>query len=258
MTLQLFDSHAHLNSERFAKDALEVRERALAAGVIGMMNVAYDVESSALAVEQSESFKNTWAAVGMHPHDAKDYTDEAEEKFRQWATHPKVVAIGEMGLDYYYDHSPRDVQREVFVRQMELAKEVNLPIIIHDRDAHGECLELIKSHGKGLVGVFHCFSGSKEFAMEVLRLGFYVSFAGPVTYKNAHNLKEAAQAVPMDRILIETDCPYLTPEPFRGKRNEPIYVKYVAEEIAKLRGISVEEIGDRTTQNALDLFNIKL
>lgn len=258
MEIKYFDSHAHLNSERFKKDALEVRERAFANGVAGMMNVAYDLESSALAIEQSEVFKNTWAAVGMHPHDAKDYTDEAEEKFRQWAAHEKVVALGEMGLDYYYDHSPRDVQREVFIRQMALAKEVDLPIIIHDRDAHGECLELIQTHGKGLRGIFHCFSGSKEFAMEVLRLGFYVSFAGPVTYKNAHNLKEAAKVVPLDRILIETDCPYLTPEPFRGKRNEPMYVKQVAEEIARLRGISVEEIAQKTTENACTLFGVSV
>lgn len=258
MTLQLFDSHAHLNSERFIKDAKETRERAFENGVVGVLNVAYDEASSLLAVQQSEELKNTWAAVGMHPHDAKDYNDEIEEKIRQWSNHPNVVAIGEMGLDYYYNHSPKEVQREVFIRQMELAKEVGLPIIIHDRDAHGECLELVQTYGKGLQGVFHCFSGSKEFAKEVLKVGFYVSFAGPVTYKNAKHVKEAAESIPLDRLLVETDSPYLTPEPYRGQRNEPMHVRQVAEEIARLRGMSVEEIALQTTKNACTLFNVTI
>jgi TatD DNase family protein len=163
-----------------------------------------------------------------------------------------------MGLDYHYMNSPKEVQREVFIKQMELAREVDLPIIIHDREAHAECLELIQTHGQGLQGVFHCFSGSKEFALEVIRLGFYVSFAGPVTYKNARNLKEAAQVVPLDRILIETDCPYLAPDLYRGKRNEPLYVGEIAKEIGELRKISLEEVSEATLKNACDLFTISL
>ena len=258
MSVRLFDSHAHLNSERFKKDVKEVRQAAMAGGVVGLLNVGYDLQTSRLAIRQAEELENVWAAVGIHPHDAKDYTPEIEEELRQMAVHPKVVAIGEMGLDYHYMNSPKEVQREVFIKQMALAREVDLPIIIHDREAHGECLELIQTQGQGLRGVFHCFSGSKEFALEVLRLGFYVSFAGPVTYKNARNLKEAAQAVPLDRILIETDCPYLAPDLYRGKRNEPLYVAEVAKEIAELRKVSLEEVSEATLKNACDLFTISL
>lgn len=254
--VKLFDSHAHLNDRRFEKDAREVREKAREAGVWGMMNIAYDLQSSADVVRQSEEMANTWAAVGVHPHDASSYTDEIEQQLRSWSKHPNVKAIGEMGLDYYYNHSPKEVQREVFIRQMNLAREVGLPIIIHDRDAHGECLELVQSHGQGLKGVFHCFSGSSEFAKEILKLDFYVSFAGPVTFKNARKLKEVAANIPLDRMLIETDSPYLTPEPFRGKRNEPAYVRYVAEEIADIRGCGWEEIAEQTCKNACELFKI--
>ena len=258
MSVRLFDSHAHLNSERFKKDAKEVRQAGMDGGVVGLLNVGYDLKTSRLAIRQAEEFENVWAAVGIHPHDAKDYTLEIEEELRKMAVHPKVVAIGEMGLDYHYMNSPKEVQREVFIKQMELAREVDLPIIIHDREAHAECLELIQTHGQGLRGVFHCFSGSKEFALEVIRLGFYVSFAGPVTYKNARNLKEAAQVVPLDRILIETDCPYLAPDLYRGKRNEPLYVGEIAKEIGELRKISLEEVSEATLKNACDLFTISL
>jgi hydrolase, TatD family len=259
MDLILFDSHAHLNSGSFSESkAREIRERAAVGGVVGVLNVGYDLKNSERAVRQSEALGGTWAAVGMHPHEAKNYSDDVEAKFRELAAHPKVVAIGEMGLDYYYDHSPREVQREVFIRQMNLAREVGLPIIIHDRDAHGECLELVKAHGKGLEGVFHCFSGSKEFAREVLDLGFYLSFAGPMTYKNAVSLKEVAKWAPADRILIETDCPYLTPVPHRGKQNEPLFVGYVAEEVAALRGISPIELARVATENTCRLFGIEL
>ena len=258
MSIRLFDSHAHLNSERFKKDAKEVRQAGMDGGVVGLLNVGYDLKTSRLAIRQAEEFENVWAAVGIHPHDAKDYTPEIEEELRKMAVHPKVVAIGEMGLDYHYMNSPKEVQREVFIKQMELAREVDLPIIIHDREAHAECLELIQTHGQGLQGVFHCFSGSKEFALEVIRLGFYVSFAGPVTYKNARNLKEAAQVVPLDRILIETDCPYLAPDLYRGKRNEPLYVGEIAKEIGELRKISLEEVSEATLKNACDLFTISL
>lgn len=258
MELRFFDSHAHLNNPKFSEDAAVVRQQAQDGGVTALLNAGYDLSSSALAMKQASELEGVWASVGMHPHDAKDYDKEAEGLFREWAKNPKVVAIGEIGLDYYYEHSPRETQRAVFIRQMILAKELGKPIIIHDRDAHGEVLELVQEHGKGLTGVFHCYSGSKEFAQEVLKLGFYVSFAGPVTYKSAKNLKEAAQSVPLNRILIETDCPYLTPEPFRGKRNEPLYVKKVAEEIARLRNISVEEVANHTFENTCRLFGIKL
>lgn len=256
--VKLFDSHAHLNDRRFEKDAREVREKAREAGVWGMMNIAYDLKSSAKAVQQSEEMSNTWAAVGVHPHDASSYSDEIDQQLRIWSQHPQVKAIGEMGLDYHYNHSPKEVQRGVFIRQMNLAREVSLPIIIHDRDAHGECLELVQTYGQGLTGVFHCFSGSSEFAQEVLKLGFYVSIAGPVTFKNARKLKEVVTKIPLERLLIETDSPYLTPEPHRGKRNEPAYVRYVAEEVARLRGTTWEEIAEQTCKNACELFKISI
>jgi len=175
----------------------------------------------------------------------------------QWVgSEPKVVAIGEIGLDYYYDLSPRDVQQDVFIRHIDLARQLGKPIIIHDRDAHGDVMNIIKKEAKGIIGVFHCYSGSLEMAKEVLKLGFYVSFAGPVTFAKSTKLKEIAAAVPLDRLLVETDSPYLTPHPHRGRRNEPAHVRLVAEEIARLRGLSFEAVAEATTTNVKQLFHI--
>lgn len=253
----LFDSHAHIDDKRFKDDREETIARAAAAGLVGILNAGADMFSSARAVELAQKHPTVWASVGIHPHDAKDAREEDYDKMRAWCALPKVVAVGEIGLDYHYDLSPREVQRAVFVRQLALAREVGKPVIIHNREAHADTLAIVREEGKGLTGVFHCFSGSVETAREVLKLGFYLSVAGPVTFQNAQKLHEVVRAVPFDRLLIETDSPYLTPEPYRGRRNEPAYVKHVAGKVAELRGMDVEALAAATTENTKRLFGIK-
>ena len=253
----LFDSHAHLDDNRFDADRDEAIQRAEQNGVTGIINIGADMASSARSVELAARHSGIYAAVGIHPHDAKDATDGDYEKIAQWAARePKVVAIGEIGLDYYYDWSPRDVQQTVFIRQIDVARQVGKPIIIHDRDAHGDLLAIVKKEAQGMTGVFHCFSGSLEMAQEVIKLGFYVSIAGPVTFEKSAKLKEIASAVPLDRLLVETDSPYLTPNPYRGRRNEPAHVRLVAEEVARLRELPLEKVAEVTTANVRQLFGI--
>ena len=251
-----FDSHAHLDDRRFDSDRAAVIDRARAAGVSGIINVGADMDSSARAVALAEKYEGIYASVGIHPHDAKDMKEGDYQTLKRWAAQPKVVAIGEIGLDYHYDHSPRTVQKEVFLRQLDLAREVGKPFIIHEREAHADMLNIVKTAAQGLSGVFHCFSGSLEIAVELVKMGFYISLAGPVTFANSVKAKAVATGIPLDKLLIETDCPYLTPHPFRGKRNEPEYVRYVAEEVAALRKISIEEVAMATTANVKRLFNI--
>lgn len=253
----LFDSHAHLDDERFGGEQSEVIARAAAAGVTGILNAGADMESSARAIKLARQYSNVYAAVGMHPHDARLMVNDDYEQLAAWTADPKVVAIGEIGLDYYYDHSPREIQKKVFVRQLDVARQTGKPIIIHDRDAHADILAIVKNEGKGLAGVFHCFSGSVEMMREVLKLGFYVSIAGPVTFPKSVKLKEVAAAVPLDRLLVETDCPYLTPHPHRGKRNEPAFVRLVAEEVAQLRNMELEALAEATTNNVKRLFSLE-
>ena len=252
----LADSHAHIDDERFDADREEVVARALAAGVSLIVNIGADMASSARSVALAEKYPGIYAAVGMHPHDSQDMKETDYRQLEQWATHPKVVAIGEIGLDYHYDLSPRSVQKEVFLRQLDLARKTGKPFIIHEREAHADMLDIIRNAARGLNGVFHCFSGSVETAREYLKMGFYISVAGPVTFPKSVKTKEVAKAVPLDRLLVETDSPYLTPQPFRGKRNEPAYVRIVAEEIANLRDISLAELAEATTANVRRLFNI--
>lgn len=252
----MFDSHAHLDDDRFDKDRQEAINRAWEAGLTGIVNVGADMESSARSIELAEACDTIFASVGMHPHDAKDMKEADYLQLKRWAAHPKVVAIGEIGLDYHYDHSPRPVQQEVFVRQLDVAREMGKPVIIHEREAHADMLTLVKSAGQGLTGVFHCFSGSLETAREAIKLGFYISLAGPVTFSNSVKAKQVAAGVPLDRLLIETDSPYLTPHPLRGRRNEPAFVRHVAEEVARLREISIEEVTAATTANVKRLFQI--
>ncbi|MFY4777216.1 TatD family hydrolase [Metabacillus sp. RGM 3146] len=253
----LFDTHAHLNAVQYEDDLIEVINRAKEEGVEKIVVVGFDRETIMRAMELIEQYEFIYAAIGWHPVDAIDMTDEDLNWIRELSSHPKVVAIGEMGLDYHWDKSPKDVQKEVFKKQIALAKEVKLPIIIHNRDATADVLEILQSEGAEEVGgIMHCFTGSIEIAMQCIDMNFYISLGGPVTFKNAKKPKEVAAEVPMERLLIETDCPYLTPHPFRGKRNEPGYVRYVAEEIAKLRGITVEEVGRQTTENAKKFFGI--
>jgi TatD DNase family protein len=253
----LFDTHAHLNATQFNEDVEQVIERARAEGVSHIVVVGFDRPTIERAMELAEQYSFIYAAVGWHPVDAIHMTDDDLMMIEQLAAHPKVVALGEMGLDYYWDQSPKEVQKEVFRKQIRLAKKVKLPIIIHNRDATADIVHILREEQAAEVGgVMHCFTGSVEVAHQCIDMNFYISFGGPVTFKNAKKPKEVAKEIPLDRLLIETDCPYLTPHPFRGKRNEPSYVKYVAEAIAELKGVSFDEVAQKTSDNAKRLFGI--
>jgi TatD DNase family protein len=253
----LFDTHAHLNAIQYEEDIVEVIQRAKTERVSHIVVVGFDKDTIKRAMELTEQYEMIYAAVGWHPVDAIDMTDEDLEWIKALASHPKVVAIGEMGLDYYWDKSPKDIQMDVFRRQIRLAKEVKLPIIIHNRDATEDVVKILKKENASEVGgIMHCFTGSLEVAKQCMDMNFYISFGGPVTFKNAKKPKEVATEIPLERLLIETDCPYLTPHPFRGKRNEPSYVKYIAEQIAELKGLSFEEVAKITSDNAMKLFGI--
>ncbi|MFD4931127.1 TatD family hydrolase [Peribacillus butanolivorans] len=253
----LFDTHVHVNAEQFNEDLEDVIERAQEAGVNNMVVVGFDRPTITRAMELIETYDFMYAAVGWHPVDAIDMTEEDLKWIEELSSHPKVVAIGEMGLDYHWDKSPKAIQMEVFRKQIRLAKKVGLPIIIHNREATADIVNILKEEEASEVGgIMHCFSGSAETAMECIDMNFYISLGGPVTFKNAKKPKEVAAAVPLDRLLIETDCPYLAPHPYRGKRNEPSYVKLVAEQIAEIKQLSVEEVSQATTNNAKKLFGI--
>jgi TatD DNase family protein len=258
------DSHCHIDGEAFDADRDEVVENAKKAGVMAMLVVGtgnpHDGEI-AKAVETAEKYENVFASVGVHPHDAKLYDDKAEETLINLVkSSKKVIAWGEIGLDFYYDHSPRDVQREVFKRQIRTARELNLPIIIHSRDADDETVEILREEcdHTDFKGIMHCFGGTAEMARQLMDIGFLISFAGNVTFKKADNLRDAARVVPLENLLIETDCPFLTPIPFRGKRNEPAYVVETAKFLADFYGVEVEKLANRTTQNFLKFFEISL
>lgn len=258
------DSHAHIDGEEYDVDRAEVLERARLAGVRAILNVGTgDPHSGSMerAVSVAEEFENVYAAVGVHPHDAKLFDERARERLRGLVKRsPRIIAWGEIGLDYHYDHSPRDVQRSVFREQLRMARELRLPVIIHSREADDDTVSILREEyadaGRG--GVMHCFGGSKEMAESVLDLGFMISFAGNVTFKKAESLREVARLVPTDRLLIETDCPYLTPVPFRGRRNEPERVVEVARCLAELHNVETLEMGRRTSENFSRFFNLGL
>src|SRR5690606_3767329 len=253
----LFDTHVHLNDEQFKDDLEEVIARAKANGVEYVVVVGFDRKTIIKALQLADEYEFIYASVGWHPVDAIDMTEEDFVWLEEVAAHPKVVALGEMGLDYHWDKSPKDIQKKVFRQQISLAKKLQLPIIIHNRDATQDVVQILQEENAQEVGgIMHCFSGSPEVAKQCLELNFYISLGGPVTFKNAKKPKEVAQEVPLDRLLIETDCPYLAPHPFRGKRNEPGYVKLVAEQIAEIKGLSFDEIAETTTRNAKKLFGI--
>ena len=258
------DSHAHIDGEEFDADRDEVVGRALAAGVAAILNVGTgDPNSGSLerAVRVAEAYENVFAAAGVHPHDARLYDDAVGERVRKLlADSPRAVAWGEIGLDYHYDHSPRDVQREVFGRQLRLARETGLPVIIHSREADEDTVEILAREwaGSARAGVMHCFGGGRRMAERALELGFYLSFAGNVTFKKADALREVARMVPSDRLLVETDCPYLAPVPHRGRRNEPAYAADTARFLAELRGVAPEELGRATSDNFSRLFGVAL
>lgn len=253
----LIDSHAHLDDRRFDRDRKDIINSFEENDISLVINPGADLSSSIKAVNLAEEYENIYAAVGVHPHSAKEVDESTIEILKSFTNREKVVAVGEIGLDYHYDNSPRDIQRKWFIEQMKLAKEVDLPIIIHSRDAQQDTFDLLKAEQDGnLEGVLHCYSGSVEMAREYIKLGFYISIAGPVTFKNARVLKEVAREIPLDKMLIETDAPYLTPEPHRGKRNEPVYVRFVAATIAEAKGVSFEEVARRTAENTKKLFRI--
>lgn len=253
----LFDTHVHLNAEQYDEDLAEVIKRAREAGVEKMVVVGFDRPTIERAMELIEQYDFLYASIGWHPVDAIDMTEGDLIWIEELSKHPKVVAIGEMGLDYHWDKSPKDVQKDVFRQQIQLAKKVKLPIIIHNREATADIVEILKEENAAEVGgIMHCFSGSSETAKECIDMNFYISLGGPVTFKNAKKPKEVAAEIPLEKLLIETDCPYLAPHPFRGKRNEPSYVKLVCEQIAEIKNIPVEEVAAITTENAKKLFAI--
>jgi TatD DNase family protein len=251
----LVDSHAHIDTPRFQADREATIQAAVAGGVTRIIDPGCDLPSSQQAVALAKAHPGVvFAGVGMHPHDATSYSDEVGSQLRKLAREPEVVAIGEFGLDYFRMLSPREVQRAVFCAHLQLARECDLPCIIHVRDSHDDVIELLREHGQGLRGVFHCFSGDVAQAEECLSFeSFMISFAGPLT-KQGNALPEVARMVPLDRVLVETDSPYLVPKPLKARRNEPLFVKYVAEKLAELRGMNLEEIARITTDNAVRLF----
>jgi len=253
----LVDSHTHIDTSRFAHDREKVIQAAIAGGVTRMIDPGCDLASSRAALTLAKAHPGTiFAGVGVHPHDAKTYTDEVGEQLRMLSREPEVVAIGEFGLDYFRMLSPRNVQQDVFCAHLALARQCNLPCIIHVRDAHEDTMELLRAHGRDLRGVFHCFSGDVAQARECLAFeGFMLSFAGPLT-KQGNALPEVARMVPLDRVLVETDSPYLVPKPLQAKRNEPLFVKHVAEKLAEIRNMTFEEIAEITSANAVRLFSL--
>ncbi|MFD0677092.1 MULTISPECIES: TatD family hydrolase [unclassified Paenibacillus] len=253
----LTDTHTHLNAPQFDEDRHDVIQRALESGISRIINVGFNRETIPSSIALAEQYDFIYSTVGWHPQDAKDMTADDLDWIEQLCAHPKVVAIGEIGLDYYWDTSPKDVQDRVFREQIRLARKLGMPIVIHNRDAHHDILQVLREEKASDVGgVMHCFSGSWETAKLCMDMNFHISFGGPVTFKNAKQPKEVLEKVPLERLLIETDAPYLTPHPFRGKRNETAYVKLVAETAAELKGLTLEELARVTTQNAVTLFGL--
>ena len=251
-----FDSHSHMDDRRFDDDRDGIMDELKSHGVGLLMNVGCDLASSERSVALAERYPFVYAAVGSHPDDADHVDGRLLDRYRALAGHEKVRAIGEIGLDYHYEDVPRAQQIIAFEQQLELAGALKLPVIVHERDAHGDAMDIVRRH-PDVRGVFHCFSGSKELALWLVERGWYIGFTGVVTFKNARRAVEAVQALPLDRILIETDCPYMAPEPYRGRRNDSRYVPLVAAKIAEIRGLTPDEAGNITTENAKRLFGIE-
>ncbi|MCE5315218.1 MAG: TatD family hydrolase [Armatimonadota bacterium] len=253
--ITIIDTHAHLNDPKFAADLDNVIARANDAGVGRIIVPGYDMPSSRAAVELAKRYECIFATVGVHPHDARNYDDEVADELIKLAQCAKVVAIGEIGLDFHYDFSPRPDQRRAFELQIDLAANLKLPIVIHSRESNSEVMQVLETRMSNIVGgVFHFFSGDCDFARRVLDAGFYIGADGPITYKSSEDQRKVVEMCPSDRLLVETDCPYLSPVPYRGKRNEPAYVRYVLEEVARVKGMTVEELAEITTRNAKALF----
>ncbi|MCL2628846.1 MAG: TatD family hydrolase [Oscillospiraceae bacterium] len=256
-----FDTHAHYNDKRYNDDREQLMEELAAAGVTHILNASYSLSSAKYSLGLAENFSpagnypSIYVSIGVHPHDAKTMNDNTVAELEKLLSHPKAVAVGEIGLDYYYDHSPRDVQQKRFVEQLALARRVKLPVVIHMRDATEDTLRIMNDF-KDLSCVFHCFPGSWETAEIILDMGWYLSFTGVVTFKNARRALEVIEKMPEDRLLLETDCPYMSPEPFRGKRNSSLYLPYIAAKIAEVRGVATEDIANLTMENGKRFFGI--
>ena len=254
----IFDSHAHYNSSKFDEDRDAVLEGLKNGNVAYIMNIADSMESLKKVLEIAEKYPFIYASVGVHPEETGELTEADMDIILEYTKHPKVKAIGEIGLDYYWDSVERNVQKKWFSHQIDIAKKTNLPIIVHDRDAHGDTLDILKSDfARDVGGIVHCFSGSVEMAREILNLGMYIGIGGTVTFKNGRKIKEVAEYVPIENIVLETDAPYLAPEPFRGKRNSSDLIKYVIDEIAGIKGISTEKVEEITFQNAKRVYKIE-
>ena len=251
----MIDTHTHINMIE-GSSLNEVVQNAINSGVEKLLVPSAYPKDIEEVMDLAEKYDNVYGMLGVHPSEVKDWTDNLIDKIKELSKNPKIIAIGEIGLDYYWDKSFNDLQKEVFIKQIKLANELNLPISIHDREAHKDTFDILKEHNNGSKIVMHCFSGSVEFAKECIKEGYYIALGGVVTFKNAVKMKEVAQNIPLEYLLLETDAPYLTPVPFRGTENQPAYVKYVAEEIAKIRGVSFEEIDKITPENAKKVFNL--
>lgn len=256
MKPMIFESHAHYDSRKFDEDREELLNSMQENGIGTIVNVGATWKSVTTGLELANQYPFVYAALGLHPDEVGDLNEERFAILKTECQKEKVVAVGEIGLDYYWDNESHDIQKKWFIRQLELARELDLPVIIHSRDAAEDTLKIMKEHAQGLRGVIHCFSYSKEMAEEYVKMGFYIGVGGVVTFKNGRKLKEVVEAIPLERILLETDCPYLAPEPHRGKRNSSLYIPYIAEEIANLKGITYEEVVAQTEQNARALFRV--
>lgn len=251
----LFDTHAHLNDSAFDADREELLGKLPSMGISYVMNAGCSLQSSREIIAMAEKYPYVYASVGSHPDACDEVNEQVLEQYRQMCRHEKVKAIGEIGLDYHYEDIPREIQKAAFCAQMELAKEVDLPVIVHEREAHQDGMAIVEAFPT-VTGVFHCFSGSAEMAQWLVERGWYIGFTGVLTFKNARRAIEAASAVPLERIVLETDCPYMAPEPFRGKRNHPGYLGKMAEKLAEIKGVSLEQVQEITTQNGRKLYRI--
>ena len=256
--IELVDTHTHLNDKKFAGQEAAVIERARENGVTRFINMGDTLASSEKAVTLAAAYEGVYAGVGIHPEEAFPMTSREDDILAAWTEQPRVVAIGEIGLDYYWekDAGKRQLQQQVFIRQLDLARQLQLPVCVHDREAHGDTLAILKKEGRGIRGVMHCFSGSWEMAQELLKMGWYIGVDGPLTFKNAARLPEIVQKFPLEHLLVETDAPYMAPVPMRGRQNEPAYVRYVVEKVAEIKGISVDMVAKQTSRNAEELYGL--
>ena len=254
----LVDTHAHIDEEGFAHDFDELLERAYANDVKYVVNIGANMDESRVSIELADKYESIYATVGVHPHDVAEVDDKALVQLAKWCEHDKVVAVGEIGLDYFRSQTSKEMQAYAFAAQLDVARQMHMPVSIHDRDAHGDVMRMLKNEGKGINGILHCFSGSWEMAKELIKMDYYIAIGGAVTFKNAAKLPEIAANIPLEYLLLETDCPYLAPPPHRGTRNEPANIRPIAEFIANIRGITLEELAAATTANAARIMRMPI